>query len=205
MYGTPQLHSQSLQVAVNNDARMMYIMSAIRNGSHALGCTCYDFRSDANKRNANMCKLCCMSVSRPSLARDSEQQHLRKKCPLAKAGSWLETIVHFAETLHEGRYDCAGRRAFGTHAPRHKTNNTFPDGLCQGAAKFGRNVSKQNLSELASQHHGQHEARNQNHDACFFVKAFKFSSNEFTLRPDATLPNPTLSPRRHGRLLRPHV
>ncbi len=73
-----------------------------------------------------------------------------KKYPRAKAGSWLETIVHFAETLHEGRYDCAGRRAFGTHAPRHKTNNTFPDGLCQGAAKFGRNVSRQNLPALGS-------------------------------------------------------
>ena len=119
---------------------MVCIMFATRNIFHALGCTCYDFRSDANKRNANTCKLCCMSVSRPSLARDSEQQHLRKKCPLAKAGSWLEIIAHSAETLHEGRYDCAGRRAFGTHAPRHKTNNTFSDGLCQGAAKFGRNA-----------------------------------------------------------------
>lgn len=64
----------------------------------------------------------------------------QKTCPLAKAGPWLEIITHAAETSHGGRYDCAGRRAFGTPAPRHKTNNTFSDGLCQATAKFGDNA-----------------------------------------------------------------
>ena len=54
------LRIRSLRLAVNRDAHMVSIMFTTRNIFHALGRTCYDCRSEANKRNANTFKLCCM-------------------------------------------------------------------------------------------------------------------------------------------------